>query len=121
MTDTPGAGTPTGPSSGDRSPTVAARASFGRTVGVSKPWGHEALFADGTHGYVGKLIFVRAGRERVLDEVSDTPAGARARRRPAGRNQALAGGGVHLNGPGGPNRRTIELQEPARAKDQPSW
>jgi mannose-6-phosphate isomerase-like protein (cupin superfamily) len=66
MTDTLNAGTPTDGSRGDRSPAVAACASFGRTVGVAKPWGHEALFADGTHGYVGKLIFVRAGESLSL-------------------------------------------------------
>ena len=33
-----------------------------RTVAVQhKPWGHEAIFAAGEHGYVGKLITVTAG------------------------------------------------------------
>lgn len=31
-----------------------------------KPWGHEVLFADGAHGYVGKLIAVRAGASLSL-------------------------------------------------------
>jgi mannose-6-phosphate isomerase-like protein (cupin superfamily) len=31
-----------------------------------KPWGHEVLFADGTNGYVGKLITVLAGRSLSL-------------------------------------------------------
>lgn len=32
----------------------------------AKPWGHEIVFADGTHGYVGKLIAVRAGSSLSL-------------------------------------------------------
>jgi mannose-6-phosphate isomerase-like protein (cupin superfamily) len=31
-----------------------------------KPWGHEILFADGSNGYVGKLIHVTAGRSLSL-------------------------------------------------------
>ena len=31
-----------------------------------KPWGHELLFAAGEHGYVGKLITVRAGEALSL-------------------------------------------------------
>ncbi len=33
---------------------------------VAKPWGHEAIFAAGEHGYVGKLITVRAGESLSL-------------------------------------------------------
>ena len=33
---------------------------------TDKPWGHETLFADGSHGYVGKLIHVLAGRSLSL-------------------------------------------------------
>lgn len=31
-----------------------------------KPWGHELLFADGTHGYVGKVLNVLAGHSLSL-------------------------------------------------------
>jgi mannose-6-phosphate isomerase-like protein (cupin superfamily) len=31
-----------------------------------KPWGHELLFADGSNGYVGKLIHITAGRSLSL-------------------------------------------------------
>ena len=33
---------------------------------TDKPWGHETLFADGSNGYVGKLIHVLAGRSLSL-------------------------------------------------------
>ncbi len=33
---------------------------------VAKPWGSEAVFAAGEHGYVGKLIAVRAGEALSL-------------------------------------------------------
>jgi mannose-6-phosphate isomerase len=33
---------------------------------TDKPWGHETLFADGSNGYVGKLIHVVAGRSLSL-------------------------------------------------------
>lgn len=42
------------------------RARIARTVDVAKPWGHEAVFAAGEHGYVGKLITVRAGEALSL-------------------------------------------------------
>lgn len=32
----------------------------------AKPWGHETIFADGQHGYVGKLIAVDAGQALSL-------------------------------------------------------
>lgn len=41
-------------------------ADFARTTDVAKPWGHEAVFAAGEHGYVGKLIAVRAGEALSL-------------------------------------------------------
>lgn len=44
----------------DRAPTPTADA-FTRTVLQSKPWGHEACFATGEHGYVGKILTVDAG------------------------------------------------------------
>ncbi len=42
------------------------RASVTRPLDVAKPWGHEAVFADGEHGYVGKLITVRGGEALSL-------------------------------------------------------
>ena len=53
---------PTGDSSSDAEPC----ADFARTTEVAKPWGHEAVFAAGEHGYVGKLIAVRAGEALSL-------------------------------------------------------
>jgi mannose-6-phosphate isomerase len=32
-----------------------------RATTVAKPWGHELIYAQGTHGYVGKLLMVKAG------------------------------------------------------------
>jgi mannose-6-phosphate isomerase-like protein (cupin superfamily) len=32
----------------------------------AKPWGHELIWADGTHGYVGKTITVLAGKALSL-------------------------------------------------------
>ena len=37
-----------------------------RAEEVAKPWGSEAVFATGEHGYVGKLISVRAGEALSL-------------------------------------------------------
>lgn len=31
-----------------------------------KPWGHEVLFADGSHGYVGKMLSILAGHSLSL-------------------------------------------------------
>ncbi|WP_159810639.1 cupin domain-containing protein [Cellulomonas citrea] len=31
-----------------------------------KPWGHETMFADGSHGYVGKLLVVTDGQSLSL-------------------------------------------------------
>jgi len=45
---------------------AAPHACVTRAVDVPKPWGHEAVFADGEHGYVGKLITVRAGEALSL-------------------------------------------------------
>jgi quercetin dioxygenase-like cupin family protein len=39
---------------------VVASAEHLRQATTQKPWGHEVLFADGSHGYVGKLLHVRA-------------------------------------------------------------
>ncbi|WP_199422962.1 cupin domain-containing protein [Actinotalea solisilvae] len=36
-------------------------ATFARASVQAKPWGHEVIFAEGEHGYVGKLISVTAG------------------------------------------------------------
>ncbi|QKE85096.1 cupin domain-containing protein [Arthrobacter sp. NEB 688] len=35
-------------------------ATFDAAARQDKPWGHEVVFAGGTHGYVGKLLTVRA-------------------------------------------------------------
>lgn len=37
-----------------------------RAATVDKPWGHELVYAAGSHGYVGKLISVTAGRSLSL-------------------------------------------------------
>jgi mannose-6-phosphate isomerase-like protein (cupin superfamily) len=37
-----------------------------RATTRAKPWGQELIFAAGTHGYVGKLITVMAGRSLSL-------------------------------------------------------
>ena len=42
------------------------QADLARVEVVLKPWGHEAIFAAGEHGYVGKLITVRAGESLSL-------------------------------------------------------
>lgn len=39
----------------------APRATFATAPVQAKPWGHEVIFAEGDHGYVGKLISVTAG------------------------------------------------------------
>ncbi len=44
----------------------APPAEFTTAVVQAKPWGHEAIFADGAHGYVGKLITVAAGHSLSL-------------------------------------------------------
>jgi len=55
-------GVPSSPDDGAPAP----RARITRAVDVTKPWGHEAVFADGGHGYVGKLLTVRAGEALSL-------------------------------------------------------
>ncbi|RHA42675.1 cupin domain-containing protein [Cellulomonas rhizosphaerae] len=48
---------------------------FSTTQVQDKPWGHEAIFAAGEHGYVGKLIAVSAGHALSLqyhDEKDET-------------------------------------------------
>ena len=50
-------------------------AEFSTTQVQEKPWGHEAVFASGEHGYVGKVIAVRAGHALSLqfhDEKDET-------------------------------------------------
>jgi mannose-6-phosphate isomerase-like protein (cupin superfamily) len=37
-----------------------------QSVKQDKPWGYELLFADGRAGYVGKILFVKAGRSLSL-------------------------------------------------------
>ncbi|WP_205687522.1 cupin domain-containing protein [Cellulomonas endophytica] len=44
----------------------APRARFPAPLRRPKPWGEEALFAGGEHGYVGKLLTVRAGQALSL-------------------------------------------------------
>ena len=39
---------------------------FTTAVALAKPWGHELAFADGSHGYVGKILTVRAGQALSL-------------------------------------------------------
>jgi mannose-6-phosphate isomerase-like protein (cupin superfamily) len=46
--------------------TVTFTAELSSAPRQDKPWGHELLFADGTHGYVGKLIAVDAGQSLSL-------------------------------------------------------
>jgi len=36
-----------------------------------KPWGHERVYADGAHGYVGKILAVRAGEGLSLQYHAD--------------------------------------------------
>ena len=45
---------------------VAPHAQFATARVQVKPWGHETIYADGEHGYVGKLIAVRAGQALSL-------------------------------------------------------
>ena len=45
---------------------VEPEADFPSAATQPKPWGHEVLFAGGEHGYVGKLITVRAGQALSL-------------------------------------------------------
>jgi mannose-6-phosphate isomerase len=44
----------------------APEATHLRAARQDKPWGHETLFADGSNGYVGKLISVTAGESLSL-------------------------------------------------------
>jgi mannose-6-phosphate isomerase len=46
--------------------TVASFASRISAPVQSKPWGHEVLFADGTDGYVGKILTILAGHSLSL-------------------------------------------------------
>ena len=67
MTATPDAARSHDEPTGDSPPTAEPRADFASTGEVvAKPWGHEAVFAAGEHGYVGKLITVRAGEALSL-------------------------------------------------------
>ncbi len=48
---------------------TAHRAAYADVIGASvqdKPWGHEVIFADGDHGYVGKLLTIGAGHSLSL-------------------------------------------------------
>lgn len=47
-------------------PVEAPEAEVIATVQQVKPWGHELIFADGSQGYVGKIIHVKAGRALSL-------------------------------------------------------
>jgi len=42
---------------------------------TDKPWGHETLFADGSHGYVGKLIHVLGRNNRGMSGGNFTNGG----------------------------------------------
>jgi mannose-6-phosphate isomerase len=44
----------------------APHAEFATASRQPKPWGHETIYAGGEHGYVGKLIAVRAGQALSL-------------------------------------------------------
>lgn len=43
-----------------------SHATFDGAERRDKPWGHEVVFAGGSHGYVGKLLTVRAGHALSL-------------------------------------------------------
>ncbi len=45
---------------------TAPQAGFSVGALRPKPWGHERVYADGEHGYVGKLLTVRAGEALSL-------------------------------------------------------
>jgi mannose-6-phosphate isomerase-like protein (cupin superfamily) len=45
---------------------VSAQAEHVAATRQAKPWGQEVIFADGSHGYVGKLITVMAGQSLSL-------------------------------------------------------
>ncbi|GEL94396.1 cupin domain-containing protein [Cellulomonas composti] len=45
---------------------VGAHAHFSPGTMQDKPWGHEHIYAEGEHGYVGKLLVVRVGEQLSL-------------------------------------------------------
>jgi mannose-6-phosphate isomerase len=53
-------------STGVAGPASVATAHHLRATKRDKPWGHELVYAMGTHGYVGKLITVSAGSSLSL-------------------------------------------------------
>jgi quercetin dioxygenase-like cupin family protein len=72
-----------------RSHTVPTLARFYAAPRQDKPWGHELIFADGTAGYVGKVITVLAGASLSLqyhDRKDETIC-------------VLSGAGVMMTGP----------------------
>lgn len=50
---------------------MSSDADFPPATTQDKPWGHEVIFAAGEHGYVGKLITVRAGESLSLQYHSE--------------------------------------------------
>ena len=66
MNSTPGLRPSTNPFLSTAAPTVAPEAEVIGTLQQVKPWGHELIFADGSFGYVGKIIHVKAGRALSL-------------------------------------------------------
>ena len=45
---------------------VGSHAQFSSGTVQAKPWGQEHIYAEGEHGYVGKLLTVRAGEQLSL-------------------------------------------------------
>lgn len=45
---------------------IGPHVQFATPVVQDKPWGQEYVYADGVHGYVGKIIEVRAGEALSL-------------------------------------------------------
>jgi mannose-6-phosphate isomerase len=45
---------------------VRSHAQFTSGTVQAKPWGQEHIYAEGEHGYVGKLLTVRAGEQLSL-------------------------------------------------------
>jgi mannose-6-phosphate isomerase len=66
MSTTPGLRPSYNPFQSTAAPEAPPEAEVIGTSQQVKPWGHELVFADGSHGYVGKIIHVKAGRALSL-------------------------------------------------------
>ena len=66
MTTSPGLRPSNNPFQSTAPPVAVPEAEVIATAQQVKPWGHELIFADGSQGYVGKLIHVKAGRSLSL-------------------------------------------------------